>query len=107
MGYATTQLREEAEVAKRFVIAVLAAMDRRPTLNAICYELSKYRTETGLSKLSLRREQDLKSAAKKLGLLLILTPGELCFVRVKGDEYNRTEYLTNAFRKLCSEAAQN
>ena len=99
MGYASSQLKQEAEIAKRFAAAVLATMDRQPPINAISYDLQRYRTETGLSTLSARRKHDLENAAKKLGLLTLVTPSELCFVRLSGDEHNRTEYLTNAFHR--------
>jgi hypothetical protein len=99
MGYPTTQLKSEAEVATAFAESVLATMNRKPKLHSIRYDLGQYRAETGLPKLSLRREQNLRAAAQKLGLQLIVTPDELCFFRATGDEYNRTESLTKMFRK--------
>ena len=93
MGFRSSQLKDEAGAAKWFAEGILATMDRRPAINALCCDLDLYREQTGLTKLTARREKDLKTAAKKLDLLLLVTPDELCFVRLSGNEYNRTDYL--------------
>ena len=51
MGYPTTQLKSEAEVATAFAESVLATMNRKPKLHSIRYDLGQYRAETGLPKL--------------------------------------------------------
>jgi len=103
MAYALSKVKQEAEVAKAFVGAVLTAMDKKPAINSLCYDLEQYRNEADLARLSLRRAQDLVAAAKGVGLLVHVSPAELTFVRLTGDEHKRTDSLTKNFRKSLEE----
>lgn len=103
MGYASSLLRDEAAIANLFVEAVVAAMNRQPPINALCFELERYKSESGLLRLTARREEDLRRAADAAGLLMIMTRNELCFVRFTGSEHGRTESLSSKFLKKLSD----